>query len=180
MSDAKSYRLTLKEFDNELRKSRRESIRALSMALGVLYRGEFTFASIEMSKGALSLLGKKLSDIGTALAFRAELMALEKGKTSINKKTMKAILDELEEAAKEEYGSQNSVGKGWPSATIPQQEVKSVTNLKGKDFQTNGTQRDPPPYQVVKKEAKEEEDVKGQNESYFMSKANRKAEEAES
>ena len=111
MSDAESLRMTLKAFDKELRKSEREAIRALSMTFGVLYRGEFTFASIEMSKGALSLLGKKLSEIGMALAFRAELMALEKEKTSIDKRTMKAALDELEKAAKEVYGSQNSVGK---------------------------------------------------------------------
>jgi len=124
MSDAKSLRMTLKKFDKELRKSEREAIRALSMTFGVLYKGEFTFASIEMSKGALSLLGKKMSEIGTVIALRAELMALEKGKMSIDKRIMKAALDELEEAAKEEYGSQNNVGEGWPSATIPQQEHK--------------------------------------------------------
>ena len=118
MSDAKSLRMTLKKFDKELRKSEREAIRALSMTFGVLYKGEFTFASIEMSKGALSLLGKKMSEIGTSLALRAELMALEKGKTSIDKRTMKAALDELEEAGKEEYGSQNSVGKATPEYDV--------------------------------------------------------------
>lgn len=124
MSDIKKLRMTFKEFDKELRKSEREAIRALSMTFGVLYRGEVTFASIEMSKGALSLLGKKISEIGTVLAFRAELMALEKGKTSIDKRTMKAALDEIEEAAKEEYGSLNSVGEGRPYATIPQRSIK--------------------------------------------------------
>lgn len=124
MSDVKKLRMSFKEFDKALRKSEREAIRSFAMTFGVLYRGEFTFASIEMSKGSLTLLGKKISEIGTALAFRAELMALEKGKTSIDKRTMKAALDELEEVAKEEYGSKNNVGEELMVKPITPQHKK--------------------------------------------------------
>jgi len=101
VSDPRVLRATFKEFDKELRKSRREAIRALAMTHGALYKCEFIFASIRMTDGALSLLGEKLSDIGTVLAFKAELLALEKGKKSIDKRTMKAALDSLKEGTEE-------------------------------------------------------------------------------
>ncbi len=96
-----NLRETLKDFDKELRKSRREAVRAWALTYATLYTGEFTFASIEMSQGALSLLGEKLSQIGTALALQAELLALEKRKKSINKKTMETVLNALENEAQE-------------------------------------------------------------------------------
>lgn len=92
----RSLRITMKEFDKELKKARREAVTAWALTYGTLYKGEFSFASIEMTKGALSLLGKKLSQIGTALALHAELLAVEKGKTKIDKKTMGIVLKELE------------------------------------------------------------------------------------
>ncbi len=101
MSDIRSLRKTFKEFDKELQKSRREAEKALALTHGALYKCEFIFASIKMTDGALSLLGKKLRDIGTVLAFEAELLALEKGKKSIDKRTMKIILDRLGEGIDE-------------------------------------------------------------------------------
>ena len=96
MSEPRVLRKTFKEFEKELKKELREATEALAMTYGALYKCEFVFASIRMTKGALSLLGEKLSNIGTVLAFKAELMALEKGKKSIDKRTMKKVLDELE------------------------------------------------------------------------------------
>jgi len=101
VSESLALRKTFKEFDKELRKSRREAIKALAMTHGALYKCEFVFASIRMTDGALSLLGEKLSDIGTVLAFKAELMALEKGKKSVDKRIMKAALDSLKEGTEE-------------------------------------------------------------------------------
>ena len=74
----------------------REAEKAWAMAHGIIYTGSYTFASIKMSKGALQLLAEKLSTIGMALAFKAELLALEKGKTAIDKRMMEAVLKELE------------------------------------------------------------------------------------
>ncbi len=101
MSDMRSLRKTFKEFDTELRKSRQEATKAFAMTFGALYSCTFTIASIKLTDGALLLLGNKLSKIGTVLAHEAELKAIEKGRTSIDKKTMKSILDELEKKAKE-------------------------------------------------------------------------------
>jgi len=95
-SDMRSLRNTMKDFDKELKKTRREAKKALAMTYGALYKVEFLFASIEMSKGALTLLGEKLSQIGTVLALQAELLAIEKGRKSVNKKTMEIVLKELE------------------------------------------------------------------------------------
>ena len=97
MSDSRTLRKTFKEITKEFQKELREAKKALAMTHGALYKCEFIFASIKMTDGALSLLGEKLAKIGTVLAFKAELMALDKGKKSINKRTMKVILDELGE-----------------------------------------------------------------------------------
>jgi len=43
----------------------------------------------------------------------------------------------------------DNVGKGWPFPTIPQQDVKKVNNLE-KGFQTDGNQRDTPPFRWLK------------------------------
>lgn len=101
MSDSLTLRKTFKELSKEFRKELREAREALAMTHGALYRCQFVFASIKMTDGALTLLGEKLRDIGTVLAFKAELMALEKGKKSIDKRTMKAILDSLGEGTEE-------------------------------------------------------------------------------
>ena len=101
MSESRALRKTFKEFEKELQKELREATKALAMTYGALYKCEFIFASIKMTDGALSLLGEKLSSIGTVLAFKAELMALEKGKKSVDKRTMKAALDSLREGADE-------------------------------------------------------------------------------
>ncbi len=97
MSESRALRKTFKEITREFQKELREAEKALAMTHGALYKCEFIFASIKMTDGALSLLGQKLRDIGTVLAFKAELMALEKGKKSIDKRTMKAALDSLKE-----------------------------------------------------------------------------------
>ncbi len=101
MSESRALRETFKEFEKELQKELREATKALAMTYGALYKCEFIFASIKMTDGALSLLGEKLSSIGTVLAFKAELMVLEKGKKSVDKRTMKAALDSLREGADE-------------------------------------------------------------------------------
>ncbi len=97
MSESRALRAIFKEFDKELRESRREAEKALAITFGSLYKCQFVFASIKMTDGALTLLGDKLRDIGTVLAFTAEVMALEKGKKSIDKRTMKAALDSLKD-----------------------------------------------------------------------------------
>lgn len=96
MSEERSLRETFKKFDKELQKSIREAEKAWAITHGIIYTGSYTFASIGISKGALQLLAEKLSKIGVALALKAELLALEKGKKSIDKRTMKTILDSLE------------------------------------------------------------------------------------
>lgn len=101
MSESRTLRNVFREAGKEFRKEMREAERALAMTHGMLYKGEFVFASIKMSEGALTLLGEKLRDIGTVLAFKAELMALEKGKTSIDKRIMKKVLDELEKGSED-------------------------------------------------------------------------------
>jgi len=97
VSEPLTLRKSFKEIGKEFQKELREAREALALTHGALYKCEFIFASIRMTNGALSLLGEKLSDIGTVLAFKAELMALEKGKTSVDKRTMKAALDSLKE-----------------------------------------------------------------------------------
>jgi len=97
VSEPLTLRKSFKEIEKEFQKELREAREALALTHGALYKCEFIFASIRMTNGALSLLGEKLSDIGTVLAFKAELMALEKGKTSVDKRTMKAALDSLKE-----------------------------------------------------------------------------------
>ena len=89
MSETRALRQALKETHKNFLKEIREAEKALAMTHGALYKCSFIFASIKMTDCALTLLGNKLRDIGTVLAFKAELMALEKGKTSIDKKTMK-------------------------------------------------------------------------------------------
>ena len=101
MSEPRALRKTFKEITKEFQKELRESMKALAITHGALYKCEFIFASIKMTDGALSLLGEKLTKIGTVLAFKAEMMALEKGKKSIDKRTMKTILDSLEEGTEE-------------------------------------------------------------------------------
>ncbi len=99
MSESRALRKTFKEVEKEFQKELREAEKALAMTHGALYRCQFVFASIKMTDGALALLGDKLRDIGTVLAFKAELMALEKGKKSVDKRIMKAALDSLKEGA---------------------------------------------------------------------------------
>ncbi len=96
MSEERSLRELFKDSSKELQKSIREAEKAWAITHGIIYTGSYTFASIEMSKGALQLLAEKLSKIGVALALKAELLALEKGKKSIDKRIMKKVLDELE------------------------------------------------------------------------------------
>lgn len=96
LKSTQALRKVFKDSEKELRKRLREAERAWAIIHGLLYRVEFTFASMRMTKSASSLLGKKLSEIGTALAFKAELRTLEMGKTKIDRKTMKGVLDEIE------------------------------------------------------------------------------------
>ena len=107
MNEMRSLRTTFKEFDKELQMSRRESEKAWAMTFGTLYTCTFTIASIKLTDGALKLLMNKLSQIGTCLAFRAELLALKNEKKSVDKRTMKTILDSLEEGAKDLGGADN-------------------------------------------------------------------------
>lgn len=102
MSETKARRQTLKESNKAFQKELRELVNAFAMTHGVLYSCKFVFASIKMTNGALTLLADKMRDLGTVLAFKAELLALEKGKTSIDKKTMKKVLDALESKDDEE------------------------------------------------------------------------------
>jgi len=60
MSESRTLRNVFREAGKEFRKEMREAERALAMTHGVLYKGEFVFASIKMSEGALTLLGEKL------------------------------------------------------------------------------------------------------------------------
>lgn len=100
MSESRNLRQIFKESNKEFQKEIREAEKAWAMTYGALYACTFTIASIKLTDGALKLLMNKLSKIGTGLAFRAELLALEKGKKSIDKRIMKTVLDELEEAGK--------------------------------------------------------------------------------
>jgi len=101
MSDTSALRQVFKEAQKDFRKEIREAENAWALTHGVLYTCQFTIASIKLTKGAMKLLMNKISKIGTVLAFKAELMALEKGKTSIDKKTMKKVLDALEKYEEE-------------------------------------------------------------------------------
>ncbi len=96
MSEPRALRQTLKEAEKEFRKEIREAENAWALTHGILYTCEFTIASIKLTDGAIKLLMNKLSNIGTALALKAELMTLDKGKKSVDKKTMKKVLDELD------------------------------------------------------------------------------------
>jgi hypothetical protein len=93
----KALRNVFKEAEKEFRKEIREAENAWAMTHGALYTCKFTIASIKLTDGAMKLLMNKVSTIGTVLAFKAELVALEKGKKSIDKRTMKAVLDKLGE-----------------------------------------------------------------------------------
>ncbi len=102
MSESHALRQIFKEAHKDFRKEIREAENAWALTHGVLYTCEFTIASIKLTKGAMKLLMTKIAQIGTVLAFKAELMALEKGKTSIDKKTMKKVLDALDDIRNEE------------------------------------------------------------------------------
>lgn len=99
MSEARALRQVFKESHKKFRKEIRDAEKAWALTHGVLHTCEFTIVSIKISEGAIKLLMNKLSKIGSALAFKAELIVLEKGRNSIDKKTMKTILDSLEEGA---------------------------------------------------------------------------------
>lgn len=101
MNETRALRQVFKESHKKFRKEIRDAEKAWALTHGVLHTCQFTIVSIKISDGALKLLMNKLSKMGTALAFKAELLALEKGKKSIDKRTMKTILDSLDEGAEE-------------------------------------------------------------------------------